>query len=200
MIKKIFIKRIFDFVFSMIGILLLLPVFLIIGVFIKIDSTGPIIYRARRIGLNEKVFFLYKFRTMCSNSDEISITVGNRDERITRPGYFLRNTKLDEIPQLFNVLIGDISFVGPRPDVPIYKKYYKKYFPDYYKIKPGITSYSSIYFRHESELYKNVKNPEFVYINKTIPEKVELDKDYFNNVSLYTDIIIILKTLKKIID
>lgn len=197
--NKLFVKRLFDIFFSTIGIILLLPVIIIIAIFIKLDSKGPVFYKSKRIGLNEKEFMFFKFRTMRPNSDSSSITVGDRDDRITKIGYFLRKNKLDEIPQLINVFLGDISFVGPRPDVEKYKEIYRKHYPNYYKFKPGITSYSSIFFRNESELYTDVDNPELMYINDTIPKKVELDMKYFNSISLFTDISIILKTLKKVV-
>lgn len=198
--SRLIIKRLFDFTFSLFGIILFIPVFFIVGILIKLDSKGPIIYKAKRIGLHEKEFIFYKFRTMRPNSDNYSITIGDKDDRITNFGYFLRKTKLDEIPQLINVLIGDLSFVGPRPDLYKYKEFYKKYFSDYFKFKPGITSYSSIFFRNESELYIDEDDPELVYINKTIPKKVELDKKYFSSISLSKDINLILKTLKKVLE
>lgn len=190
-----FLKRIFDFVVSLFGLIILFPLLIIVGVLIKFDSKGPILYRSKRIGKDKKDFILYKFRTMKVNSDFSYITVGDADERITRLGFYLRKYKIDELPQLINVLVGDLSFVGPRPDVPKYKHYYEKLFPDYFSIRPGITSYASIYFRDESEIYLNADNPEEVYILSTIPQKVELDKKYYSQINLKTDIQIIFKTI-----
>lgn len=191
-------KRSFDLFFAILGIIILSPVFVIIGILIKLDSMGPIFYKGKRIGQFEKEFIFYKFRTMRPNSDKSAITVGDKDPRITRVGYYLRKTKLDELPQLINVLTGELSFVGPRPDVIKYKEYYKNEFEEYYNHKPGITSYSSIYFSNESELYKNVENPEKIYIEKTIPQKVELDIKYFTNSSAIKDLGIIFLTFVKI--
>lgn len=199
MIYKRVFKRLVDIFLSIIGLLILLPIFIIIAIIIKIDSKGAIIYKANRVGKNEKNFQFYKFRTMYPNSSRISITVGEHDPRITKVGYYLRKMKLDEIPQLINVLIGDISIVGPRPDVEEFKEFYKKYNPNYYQFKPGITSYSSIFFRSESTIYVNDDNPKETYINYTIPKKVELDSIYFSRISLKTDLNIIFKTLYKII-
>lgn len=191
-------KRIFDICFSTIGIIILSPLFIFICILIKIFSPGPVFYLSPRVGLNENNFNLVKFRTMYLNSDKSSITIGNDDPRITGIGKILRLTKLDEIPQLLNVLFGQMSFVGPRPDTPKYKEYYKRGYKYYYLYKPGITCYSSIYFSNESELYLNDENPEKTYIGKTIPKKVKLDKKYFLNNSILIDIKIIFHTLFKI--
>lgn len=193
------LKRLFDIVFSFIGLFVFSPLFIIIALLIKLDSKGPILYKANRVGKKEKLFTFLKFRTMKPNSDKSAITVGDNDNRITRVGIFLRKSKLDELPQLLNVLKGDISFVGPRPDVGKYINDYKKHFIYYYEMKPGITSYSSIFFTDESQLYVNVANPEKKYIEYTIPKKVELDKTYYENTSVLTDIKIIIKTITHII-
>jgi lipopolysaccharide/colanic/teichoic acid biosynthesis glycosyltransferase len=193
------IKRIFDLLSAFLGIIILLPIFFLLSLLIIIDSRGSIFYLADRVGKNEKIFKLIKFRTMYPNSDSLSITIGNNDPRVTRIGRFLRKTKLDELPQLFNVIKGQISLVGPRPDVPKYKEYYKKLFPDYYDMKPGITCYSSIYFADESEIYVGKENPEKIYIESTIPQKVKLDKKYYLERSFFTDIKIIIITLLKIL-
>lgn len=192
-------KRIFDVVLSFFGLVILSPVLIIISILVIVDSGHPIFYIAKRVGQFESEFTIIKFRTMKRNSDDFAITVSDKDPRITRLGYILRKLKIDEFPQLFNVLIGNMSFVGPRPDVKEYKKYYKKLFPNYFQLKPGITSYSSIYFANESKLYENVDDPEKVYINKTIPKKVELDKKYYYKRSLIADLEIIFKTFKNIL-
>lgn len=192
------IKRSFDLFFAIIGIIFLSPLFIFISILIKLDSRGSVLYAGKRVGQHERLFSFYKFRTMKPESDKSAITVGDKDTRIAKIGYYLRKTKLDELPQLFNILKGELSFVGPRPDVPKYISYYKKSFADYYKFKPGITSYSSIHFSNESELYIGNKNPEKIYIEKTIPQKVELDTKYFQKNSINLDIKIILLTLAKV--
>jgi len=192
-------KRIFDFCVALLGLILLSPLWILIALAIGLESKGGVLYVSKRVGQYEKLFDFFKFRTMRPNKDKSGITVGNNDPRITKVGYLLRKYKLDEIPQLINVLKGDMSVVGPRPDIPGYNPYYKQQFDRYYHIKPGITSYSSIFFSNESELYKNSPNPEKEYIEKTIPKKVELDKAYFNNQNLITDIKILIKTVKKVI-
>jgi lipopolysaccharide/colanic/teichoic acid biosynthesis glycosyltransferase len=192
-------KRIFDLFFALLGIIFLSPLLILVSIFILLDSGWPILYIAKRIGQNEREFKMLKFRTMKPKSDKLSITVGNKDPRVTRIGYILRFLKLDELPQMINIIKGEMSFVGPRPDIAYYKEYYKKYCPNYYELKPGITSYSSIYFSNESQLYVNVEDPEKVYINETIPKKVELDKKYFFNKSIITDLKIILQTLKQVL-
>ena len=191
-------KRILDIILSFMGIILLSPLFLLIILLIILDSKGGVIYRSRRLGRYQKQFDVFKFRTMHPNSDHLKLTIGNNDQRITKAGFYLRKYKLDELPQLFNVLKGDMSIVGPRPDVPEYSNYYLSHMPEYYLMKPGITCYSSIYFSNESEIYRNSKDPEKLYINHTIPEKVELDRKYFINQDLLTDISIIFRTFEKI--
>ncbi len=187
-------------ILSFAGILILSPLLILIALLISLDSRGGIIYKSRRVGRNQKHFDVLKFRTMHPNKDHLKITIGNRDPRITRIGYYLRKYKLDELPQLFNVLKGDMSIVGPRPDVPEYRNFYLNYMSDYYRMKPGITCYSSIHFSNESQLYCHSDDPENLYIHQVIPQKVELDREYFNKQSLFTDISIILRTLVKILN
>ena len=192
-------KRIFDIFWSFLGLVFLFPLMLTAGILIKLTSKGPILYSGTRIGKGEKEFRCHKFRTMRLGSDSISITVGDKDPRVTLIGMIIRKFKIDELPQLWNVLKGEMALVGPRPDTPKYKKYYKDQFPNYYKFKPGITSPSSIYFADESELYVGKVDPEKIYINETIPKKVELDKIYFENASVSNDFKYIFITLFKII-
>ncbi|MFW5944562.1 MAG: sugar transferase, partial [Bacteroidota bacterium] len=148
------IKRILDIVLSLLGIIVFSPFLLLIAIWVLTDSKGGLIYRSRRLGRNQRQFDVLKFRTMHPNKDHLKLTIGNRDPRITRAGYYLRKYKLDELPQLFNVLKGDMSIVGPRPDVPEYSNFYLRHMPEYYSMKPGITCFSSIYFSNESELYR----------------------------------------------
>jgi lipopolysaccharide/colanic/teichoic acid biosynthesis glycosyltransferase len=192
-------KRIFDIFWSFIGLIFLLPLMLIVAIIIKLTSKGPILYSGNRVGKEEKEFKCHKFRTMKLNSDTISITVGDKDPRVTSIGLIIRKLNIDELPQLWNVLKGEMTFVGPRPDTPKYAEYYKNQFKDYFKFKPGITSPSSIYFADESELYVGKDDPEKIYIEETIPKKVELDKVYFENVSILNDFKYIFITLFRIV-
>ncbi|MFW5982908.1 MAG: sugar transferase [bacterium] len=192
-------KRLFDIIISFIGVILLSPLFFIIALIIRIDSTGPVIYKSIRMGKNKKPFLLHKFRTMYPNYDSFSITIGEKDPRITIVGYYLRKFKVDELPQLFDVLRGEMSIVGPRPDVPEYAEYYIHHMPQYFEMKPGITSFASIYFSKECNIYEFASDPEKLYVYETIPKKVELDKKYYNRQHVLMDLYIIFLTLKKLI-
>ena len=198
MYKK-FGKRLFDIVASGIGLIVLFPVMLVIGVIIKITSPGPVFFVQKRVGKNFKEFNLYKFRSMVVNADKIgpSVTKGN-DKRITRIGRFLRKTKLDELPQLWNVLKGDMSLVGPRPEVMKYVKERKKEYEKVLSVRPGITDYAAIEFRDEEEILNKYPDTEKAYIEIILPKKIELYYKYINNINFIDDIKIILKTLKVI--
>ena len=193
-------KRIFDIFVSLYGISVLIPIGIIIALSIKIGSKGPIFYFQKRVGLNGEDFSVFKFRTMYTGSDKKGLlTVGNDDSRITDVGSFLRKTKLDELPQLFNVLIGDMSFVGPRPEV---RKYVDLYTPEQLKvltIRPGITDYASLEYINENEILGKSKDPEKSYIEEIMPAKLKLNMKYLAEKSLQTDINIIWKTITKII-
>lgn len=193
------IKRVFDLVFSFFGIILLLPMFFIISIIIKTSSKGPVIYKQERIGKNEKKFVIYKFRTMIVGADKTNqlITVGN-DRRITKFGLILRKFKLDELPQLFNVLFGTMSFVGPRPEVSKYVEIYNESQKIILQLKPGITDYASIEYRDENNLLSKSEDPEETYIKEIMPKKIELNLLYAYKVSLFEDIKIIFLTLLKI--
>ena len=194
------LKRIFDFLLALIGILFLLPPFILISVFIKIDSSEPILDKKIRVGKNNKDFELFKFRTMASGSDKKGlITVGNNDSRITKPGAFLRKYKLDELPQLINVLIGDMSLVGPRPEVRKYVSLYTEKQLNVLSVKPGITDIASIKFSNENELLKGQDEPEKFYIETIMPEKLKLNLEYINKMSFFYDLKLILMTIKKIL-
>lgn len=190
------IKRVFDIVSSLSGLLVLSPLFVIISILIKIDSRGDIFFRQIRVGQNEKPFRIYKFRSMKTEQSKksLKITVG-KDSRITKVGYFLRKYKLDELPQLINVFLGDMSVVGPRPEVPKYVKLYsnndKKII---FSVKPGITDIASIYFRSESELLEKESDPEKAYIEKILPKKLRYYRFYIAKQSLLLDLQIIFKT------
>ena len=193
------LKRIFDITLSLFGLIILLPFMLIIAILIKFDSKGTVFFKQIRITKGGKEFKIFKYRTMKAGSDKYSqITVG-KDERITKIGSFLRKYKLDEIPQLINVLIGDMSLVGPRPEVPKYVALYTDEQKEILKVRAGITDYASIEFSDENDLLASEKNPEEAYIEKVMPKKIELNKKYLSEISVLTDIKIILLTIKKIL-
>lgn len=193
------IKRLFDIFFSFFGLLILLPFFILIGLIIVIDSKGGIFYQQIRVGKNNKEFGLYKFRTMKPDSDKKGLlTVGGRDPRITSIGYYLRKYKLDELPQLINVFIGDMSLVGPRPEVRKYVDMYSKEQQRVLLVKPGITDYASIEYFNENELLGKSDNPEQTYINEVMPAKLKINLKYIEEYSVLTDFKIIFKTIGKI--
>lgn len=193
------LKRFFDVVFAIVIILLLTPLFLLIAVIISLNSKGGVIYLQNRVGKNGAEFKLYKFRTMYLNSDRMGLlTIGYNDYRITPVGYWLRKYKLDELPQLFNVLIGDMSFVGPRPEVQKYVQLYTENQLRVLSIKPGITDWASIKYFNENELLANSIDPEELYINKIIPSKISQNLEYIDNRSFWMDAKIIFYTFKKL--
>ena len=193
------LKRIFDIILSLFGLIILLPFMLIIAIFIKLDSKGPVFFKQLRVTKNGREFKIFKYRTMRVGSDKYSqITVG-KDDRITKIGSFLRKYKLDEIPQLINVLIGDMSLVGPRPEVPKYVALYTDEQKEILKVRAGITDYASIEFSNENDLLASEEEPEKEYIKKVMTKKIELNKKYISEISMLTDIKIILLTIKKIL-
>ena len=193
------LKRIFDITLSLFGLIILLPFMLIIAILIKLDSKGPVFFKQVRVTKNGREFKIFKYRTMRVGSDKYSqITVG-KDNRITKVGAFLRKYKLDEIPQLINVLLGDMSLVGPRPEVPKYVALYTKEQKEILKVRAGITDYASIEFSDENDLLASEEDPEKAYIEKIMPKKIELNKKYLSEISILTDIKIILLTIKKIL-
>jgi Sugar transferases involved in lipopolysaccharide synthesis len=194
------LKRIIDFLSSFIGLLLLLPILLIICLSIKIDSKGSIVFKQTRVGINGKEYKILKFRTMVADAEKkgMQITVGN-DSRITKIGHFLRKTKLDELPQLVNVLIGDMSLVGPRPETPKYVAMYDEKQRNVLKVRPGITDIASIYFRSENSILANEIEPEKVYIEKIMPYKLELNSQYLIKLNILYDFKIIFLTIYAII-
>jgi lipopolysaccharide/colanic/teichoic acid biosynthesis glycosyltransferase len=195
------IKRGIDILFSLIGLICLFPFFIFISFFIFITSKGGVFFVQLRVGKNNKDFKLYKFRTMFLNSDNKGLlTVGNNDKRITKLGYYLRKNKLDELPQLINVLNGTMSLVGPRPEVRKYVNLYNSEQKSILDVKPGITDLASIMYYNENEILANSVNPEQTYINEIMPIKLELNKQYINEMSLLTDLKIIFKTFMKLIN
>ena len=194
------IKRIFDIVMSLIGLIILGIPMIIIGIIIKLSSEGPVFYKQVRVGKSNKDFKILKFRTMIVDADKkgMQITVG-KDPRITGIGHFLRKTKIDELPQLINVLKGEMSFVGPRPEVRKYVEMYNDYQKNVLKIKPGITDLASIEYRDESTLLGQSDNPEKTYIEEIMPTKLKLNLKYMQEFSFFYDIKLIFKTLIKIV-
>ena len=194
-------KRLFDIILCLTGILFLLPLGLILSISVLIGSKGPVFYIQQRVGKNNQDFGLFKFRTMFVNSDKKGLlTVGNSDKRITKTGGFLRKFKLDELPQLINVLIGDMSIVGPRPEVRKYVEMYNDEQQKILSIRPGITDYASIEFIDENRILGESEDPETTYIKEVMPAKLKLNAKYLAEQGVVTDIKIILMTLKKIVN
>jgi lipopolysaccharide/colanic/teichoic acid biosynthesis glycosyltransferase len=196
----VFSKRIFDILSSTCAIFILAPFFVIIAFLIRIDSKGPIIYRQKRVGKGNKDFYLNKFRTMVTDADKKGqLTVGMRDSRITKIGYFLRKYKLDEFPQLINVLNGEMSIVGPRPEVRKYVELYNEKQIRVLNALPGLTDTASLTYINENEILGKAENPENTYIEEVMPAKLELNLQYIDKQNLKTDIDLIFQTLKKIV-
>jgi len=193
-------KRFLDVVSSLLVLILLSPLWLVIALLIVCESRGGVFYRQIRVGKDNKDFNLYKFRTMRTGSDKRGLlTVGERDSRITRVGYFLRKYKLDEFPQLINVLKGDMSIVGPRPEV---RKYVDMYTPEQLRVlsvRPGLTDLASIQYVHENELLAASEDPEKTYIEEVMPAKLALNLQYIDNQSVYGDFKLIWETFVAIL-
>lgn len=191
--------RLLDIIFALFGVIILSPFFILLSLWVKLDSKGPVFYRQKRIGRGGSEFSLLKFRSMHVDADKKGLlTVGGRDPRITRSGYILRKFKLDELPQLFNVLGGDMSLVGPRPEV---KKYVDLYNDEQRKVltvRPGITDMASIEFSNENEILEKQANPEQYYIDHIMPEKIRLNQQYIQSPTVGNYFRIILLTAKKI--
>lgn len=193
-------KRLFDIVASACGLILLSPLFFIVSVWIKLDSIGPVFYRQVRVGRYNKDFKIFKFRTMRVGADKGSlVTIGGRDPRVTRIGYYLRKFKIDELPQLINVFIGDMSLVGPRPEVRHYVNYWTSEQLHVLDVRPGITDPASIKFRNENELMESAEDSESFYINIIMQEKLKLYLEYVQNASFWYDIELIFKTIYTVI-
>jgi lipopolysaccharide/colanic/teichoic acid biosynthesis glycosyltransferase len=192
------VKRIFDLICSTLGLIVLSPILIVITIKIKTDSDGPVFFKQIRVGEKNKEFEILKFRTMVVDAEKLGrqITVGN-DSRITKIGAFLRKYKLDELPQLINVFKGDMSLVGPRPEVPRYVKLYNEEQKKVLEVKPGITDLASIRYRDENDLLGEAENPDEFYINIIMPDKLALNLEYINRNNVFFDIYIILKTIIK---
>jgi lipopolysaccharide/colanic/teichoic acid biosynthesis glycosyltransferase len=195
-------KRIFDIFFSIIGLILLSPIFGLLALWIFIDTRGPIFFRQNRVGLNEEIFQIHKFRTMVHNAESLGgqLTVDS-DSRITHSGQIMRKYKLDELPQLLDVISGRMSLVGPRPEVPKYVSFYpqdaKKII---FSVRPGLTDHASINFKDESIFFKKSSNAEQIYISEILPIKIKYYVQYVSNNSIWGDFKIILKTIKAILN
>ena len=188
-------KRVFDIIASGLGLFILSPLFLILAIWIKLDSNGPVFFRQLRVGRYNKDFRIFKFRSMREGSDKGSlITVGGRDPRVTKSGYWIRKFKFDELPQLFNVFVGDMSLVGPRPEVRHYVDYWTPEQMHVLDVRPGITDPASIRFRNENELMEEAEDPEQYYIEVIMQEKLKLYLEYVEHHSFWGDIKLILKT------
>ena len=193
-------KRTVDICISLLILAFFLPFGLLLMLFISIESAGGVFYLQERVGRNGQLFKLIKFRSMRPNADKGSqITIGNRDPRITKVGYFIRKFKLDEFPQFFNVIKGDMSIVGPRPEVPFYVEMYTEAQRQILVVKPGITDYASLAFFNENEILAKAADPQKVYLEQIMPAKIELNQRYLSDPSLFKDIKIIGLTALKII-
>jgi lipopolysaccharide/colanic/teichoic acid biosynthesis glycosyltransferase len=194
-------KRFFDIVISFTTLVLLIPLMVVVATIIKFNSEGPVFFKQERIGKGFRPFWIYKFRTMKQTpvGHGFQVTVGN-DPRITRVGWFLRQTKIDELPQLINILRGEMSFVGPRPEVPQYVQLYKQDYQEILTVRPGLTDLASLKYRDEAALLARATNPEEEYTTRVLPDKIELAKDYLRQASLLFDLKIIFKTLFKLFE
>jgi lipopolysaccharide/colanic/teichoic acid biosynthesis glycosyltransferase len=188
-------KRLFDIVASGLGLIVLSPLFLILAIWIKLDSKGPVFYRQVRVGYKNKDFRIFKFRSMRVGADKGSlVTIGGHDPRVTRSGYFIRKFKFDELPQLINVFLGDMSLVGPRPEVRHYVDYWTPEQMHVLDVRPGITDPASIKFRNENELMEMAEDPEKYYIEVIMQEKIKLYLEYVEKHNFFYDLGLIFKT------
>ena len=188
-------KRLFDIVASGLGLVFISPLFFVLAIWIKMDSKGPVFYRQVRVGRGNKDFRIFKFRSMRVGADKGSlVTIGGHDPRVTRSGYFIRKFKFDELPQLINVFIGDMSLVGPRPEVRHYVDYWTLEQMHVLDVRPGITDPASIKFRNENELMEQAEDPEKYYIEVIMQEKIRLYLEYVEKHSFLYDIGLIFKT------
>lgn len=189
-------KRFLDIIFSGLGLICLSPLFVFLALWVKLDSPGPVFYRQVRVGRNNRDFKLYKFRSMHVDSDKKGlITIGGHDPRVTQSGYYIRKYKLDEFPQLINVFLGDMSLVGPRPEVRKYVDMYTDEQMHVLDVRPGITDMASIYYRNENELLEKANNPEKYYREVIMQDKLRINLEYVRNHSVIGDFRMILKTL-----
>ena len=192
-------KRLFDITAAILVLIMGLPFFIIIALLIVLDGKGGVFYSQERIGRYKRSFNLYKFRTMQPESDNLGqLTIGSKDSRVTSIGYYLRKYKIDEFPQLINIIAGHMSVVGPRPEVPKYVKMYNQEQLNVLKVRPGLTDYASLVYFKENELLGKAQDPENVYIKEIMPQKLALNNKYIKEKGMLTDLNIILKTLLRI--
>ncbi|NPD46314.1 MULTISPECIES: sugar transferase [unclassified Lentimicrobium] len=193
-------KRLFDIIASVLALFFLWPVLLLIALSIIIETRGGVIFKQQRVGRGEQVFWIYKFRTMRPDSESKGLlTVGGRDTRITKVGYYLRKYKLDEMTQLLNILKGDMSWVGPRPEVLKYVNMYNEEQKKVLSVKPGLTDYASLAYINENEILQKSPHPEQTYIQEIMPAKLQMNLRYIKEKSLLTDLKIMWKTFLKIL-
>jgi lipopolysaccharide/colanic/teichoic acid biosynthesis glycosyltransferase len=192
------LKRAFDIILSAIGLIVLSPLLIVAAILVKLDSTGPVLFEQDRVGRNFRQFRLFKIRTMRANNSGVPITWG-ADPRITRVGKLLRDLKIDELPQLWNVLRGDMSFVGPRPEVPLYTQLFQNDYAQLLALRPGITSAASLKYRDEAEILGRADDPMEYYVRVILPDKLRLEKEYVRHRSFRHDLALILSTLQSCI-
>jgi lipopolysaccharide/colanic/teichoic acid biosynthesis glycosyltransferase len=194
------IKRIFDVVVAAVGLLVLSPLFALVALAIKLTSRGPVFFRQERVGRDFQPFRIYKFRTMVVDAPKLGgqITAG-RDPRITSIGHLLRKSKLDELPQLLNVLSGEMSLVGPRPEVPKYVEMFRPQFAEVLSVRPGITDLASVKYRDENEILGEAEDPEAAYVNQVLPDKLALATEYVRRASFWLDVQLIFATFWKVL-
>ena len=194
------IKRLFDVVAAVAGLLVLSPLFALVALAIKLTSPGPVFFRQERVGRDFRPFRIYKFRTMVVDAPKLGgqITAG-RDPRITSIGHLLRKTKLDELPQLLNVLSGEMSLVGPRPEVPKYVEMFRPQFAEVLSVRPGITDLASVKYRDENEILGQADDPEAAYVNQVLPDKLALATEYVRRASFWFDVRLIFATFWKVL-
>ncbi len=192
-------KRLIDIVLAGIALVVLAPMLVVVALLIKLDSAGPVFFRQERMGRGVRPFLIYKFRTMVRDAPEKGgpLTFGP-DPRITRLGGWLRKTKLDELPQLLNILMGDMGFVGPRPEVRMYVEMFPQEFEQILRIRPGLTDLASLKYRNESEVLGSFENAEEAYVRVILPDKIRLAKQYLEQSSLFFDLTLVCKTLLKV--
>jgi lipopolysaccharide/colanic/teichoic acid biosynthesis glycosyltransferase len=193
------VKRVFDFIVSALGIVVFSPVLILSALLVKVDSPGPIFFKQQRIGKEFRPFWIYKFRTMRASLEQgPNITIGN-DPRITGIGRLLRQSKIDELPQLINILRGEMSFVGPRPEVPQYVQLYRKEYQQILTVRPGLTDLASLKYRDEAALLAGAENPEEEYVRRILPDKIMLATDYIQRASFFFDLRLILETILRLV-